>query len=114
MQLLEPGVTRAETAATPLGRIATQADPAVEVAVDAALAAAGSEVIVIDPAEIEALGNAFITLYFAELWDADHHLAETEHDSLSTEVLENLPPIGAPNGEDLLVTTGHTLDPVAP
>ena len=88
MQLLEPGFTRAETAATTVGRIATQADPAVEVAVDAALAAAGFEVILIDPVEIEALGNAFVTLYFAELWEADHRLAETDRDSLSTEVLE--------------------------
>jgi Asp-tRNA(Asn)/Glu-tRNA(Gln) amidotransferase A subunit family amidase len=45
-------------------------------------------VILIDPAEIEALGNAFITLYFAELWDADHHLAETDPNGLSAEVLE--------------------------
>jgi amidase len=88
MQLLEPGFTRANAAANVIGRIATQADPVVDAAVDAALAAAGFEVILIDPAEIEALGNAFITLYFAELWDADHHLAETDPNGLSAEVLE--------------------------
>ncbi|MEI8127556.1 MAG: amidase [Actinomycetota bacterium] len=88
MQLLEPGFTRATTAATIVGRIVTQADPVVNAAVDAALVAAGFEVISIDPSEIEALGNAFVTLYFAELWDADHHLAETDPDGLSAEVLE--------------------------
>lgn len=88
MQLLEPGFTRADVAATVIGRIATQADPVVDAAVDDALAAAGFEVVVIDPVEIEALGNAFVTLYFAELWEADHHLAETNQDGLSVEVLE--------------------------
>ena len=88
MQLLEPGFTRADTAATVVGRVATHSDPVVEAAVDAALAAAGFEVIVVDPDEIEALGNAFVTLYFAELWEADHHLAETDRDGLSAEVLE--------------------------
>jgi amidase len=88
MQLLEPGFTRADAAATVVGRIATQADPVVDAAVDAALAAAGFEVVVVDPIEIEALGNAFVTLYFAELWEADHHLAATDQNGLSTEVLE--------------------------
>lgn len=88
MRLLEPGFARAGTAATTVGRIATVADPVVDAAVDAALAAAGFEVVVIEPAEIEALGNAFVTLYFAELWDADHHLAETDPDGLSAEVLD--------------------------
>lgn len=88
MQLLEPGFTRADAAATVVGRIATHADPVVDAAVDAALAAAGFEVVVVDPVELEALGNAFFTLYFAELWDADHHLAETDREGLSAEVME--------------------------
>lgn len=88
MQLLEPGFARADAAATTVGRIATLADPVVDAAVDAALAAAGFEVVVVEPAEIEALGNAFVTLYFAELWDADHHLAETDPDGLGVEVAD--------------------------
>jgi amidase len=88
MQLLEPGFARTGSAATTVGRVATLADPVVDAAVDAALKAAGFEVVVVEPAEIEALGNAFVTLYFAELWDADHHLAETDPDGLSAEVLD--------------------------
>jgi amidase len=88
MQLLEPGFARASAAATVIGRVATHADPVVDAAVDAALAAAGFEVVVVDPSEIEALRNAFVTLYFAELWDADHHLAETDPAGLTMEVLE--------------------------
>lgn len=88
MQLLEPGFARADAAAMIVGRVATQADPVVDAAVDAALAAAGLDVVMVDPTEIEALSNAFLTLYFAELWDADHHLAETDPDGLSAEVLE--------------------------
>lgn len=86
MQLLEPGFTRADRAATTVGRVASLADPVVDAAVDAALAAAGFEVVTVDPVEMEALGNAFVALYFAEAWEANHHLAETDPDGLGEEV----------------------------
>jgi amidase len=88
MQLLEPGFARADAASTIVGRVATQVDPVVDAAVDAALAAAGFEVVVVNPAEIEALVDAFVTLYFAEVWESDHHLADTAPDGLGAEVLE--------------------------
>lgn len=73
-----------------MGRIATLADPAINTAVDAALLAAGFEVVTIEPTEIESIGNAFATLYFAEAWDADHHLLEARSTGLGAEVTEVL------------------------
>ncbi len=90
MQLLEPGFPRSSTAAGTVGRIATPADPATNAAIDAALLAAGLEVVTLEPAEIEAIGNEFVTLYFAEAWDADHHLLETRPQGLGAEVTEIL------------------------
>jgi amidase len=77
MQLLEPGFTRAASAATTVGRIATMADPEIETAVDDALRASGFEVVAIDLAPFLALVDPFLTIYIAELWEADHHLLET-------------------------------------
>jgi amidase len=90
MQLLEPGFVRSPTAAGKVGRIATLADPAINAAIDASLLAAGFEVVIIEPAEWEAIGNAFATLYFAEAWDADHHLLDTRPQGLGAEVTEIL------------------------
>lgn len=90
MQLLEPGFVRSSTVASRVGRIATFADPAINDAIDAALLAAGFEVVTIDVEEWEALGSAFGTLYFAEAWEADHHLLDTRPDGLGAEVTEIL------------------------
>lgn len=90
MQLLEPGFVRSSTAAGRVGRIATDADPAINAAIDAALHAAGFEVVTVEPAEWEALANAFTTLYFAEAWEADHHLLDTRPQGLGVEVTEIL------------------------
>ncbi len=73
-----------------MGRIATLADPVVNAAIDAALLAAGFEVVTIEPAEIEAIGKAFVTIYFAGAWDADHHLLDTRPQGLGAEVTEIL------------------------
>ncbi len=90
MQLLEPGFARVSTAAVKVGRIATIADPAINAAIDAALLTAGFEVVTIEPAEFEALVNTLATLYFAEAWDADHHLLDTRPQGLGAEVTEIL------------------------
>ncbi len=90
MQLLEPGFVRSSTSAVKVGRIATLADPVVNAAIDAALLAAGFEVVTIEPAEIEAIGKAFVTIYFAGAWDADHHLLDTRPQGLGAEVTEIL------------------------
>ena len=85
MQLLEPGFARSSTCAVRVGRIATVADPVINAAIDRALLAAGFEVVNIEPAEIEAIGKAFATLYFAEAWNADHHLLDTRPQGLGAE-----------------------------
>jgi amidase len=90
MQLLEPGFVRSSTAAGKVGRIATFAEPAINEAIDAALLTAGFDVVTIDVAEWEALGSAFANLYFAEAWDADHHLLDIRPVGLGAEVTEIL------------------------
>lgn len=90
MQLLEPGFIRSSTAAGKVGRIATFADPEINAAIDAALLAAGFEVVTIDVDDWEAIGSAFATLYFAEAWDADHHLLDSRPEGLGAEVTDIL------------------------
>lgn len=90
MQLLEPGFMRSATAAGKVGRIATFADPDINAAIDAALLAAGFEVVTIDVDEWEAFVSAFPTLYFAEAWDSDHHLLDIRPEGLGAEVTDIL------------------------
>lgn len=86
MQLLEPGFERAGEAATTIGRIRTSGDPAIEAGIDAALHLAGFEVIVLERDTFTAMARPFATIYIAECWEADHHLADTRPDGLGTEV----------------------------
>jgi amidase len=90
MELLEPGFARSSTAATRVGRLATFADPAIDEGIDAALLSAGFDVVTIVVEEWEGLGAAFGALYFAEAWDADHHLLDTRPAGLGAEVTEIL------------------------
>jgi amidase len=85
MQLLEPGFTAASAPAQRVGRMRTSGDPAIEAAVDAALAAAGFDVV---PVELDlGLGTAaFTTLYFGEFWAADHDLIERDPDGIGADV----------------------------
>ncbi|HEY5154012.1 MAG TPA: amidase [Acidimicrobiales bacterium] len=89
MRLLEPGFA-AGSAATTIGRIPTMGDPIIETAIDDALRAAGFEVVVVELAELVGLDAAFATLYFAELWDADHELLENHPEGLGADVTELL------------------------
>jgi amidase len=85
MQLLEPGFTAASAPARRIGRLRTLGDPVIEAAVDAALAAAGLDVV---PVELDlGLGTAaFTTLYFGEFWAADHDLIERDPDGVGDDV----------------------------
>ena len=85
MQLLEPGFTAATAPAQRIGRLRTSADPVIEAAVDAALAAAGFDVV---PVDLDlGLGTAaFTTLYFGEFWAADHDLIERDPDGIGDDV----------------------------
>lgn len=89
MQLLEPGFAAAPAPAQRIGRIRTAGDPVIEAAVDAALAAAGFDVV---PVDLDiALGTAgFTTIYFAEMWEADHELAEQDPDGIGADIRQML------------------------
>ena len=90
MALLEPGFAGATTPATTVGRIPTFGDPLVEAAIDDALRVAGFEVVAVELPETAGLNDAFATLFFAELWAADHELLETDPAGLGAEVTELL------------------------
>src|SRR4051812_41983578 len=89
MALLEPGFRAAPAAAVRVGRVRTDADPVIEAAVDAALLAAGFEIV---PVDLDlALGSAaFTTIYFDETWTSDHELAETDPDGVGEDIKQIL------------------------
>ncbi len=83
MQLLQPGFTPAPTAAGTIGRIRTNGDPAIEAAIDAVLAAAGFDVVSLEWDGLELGGQAFIGIFFSEVWDVDHALVAEAADAIS-------------------------------
>jgi amidase len=85
MQLLEPGFTAAPAPAQRIGRLRTSGDPVIEAAVDAALAASGLEVIPLE-LDMELGSAAFTAIYFAEFWEADHALIESDPDGIGEDV----------------------------
>lgn len=86
MQLLEPGFTPAPSAATTVGRIRTAGHPEIEAAIDAALREAGFEVVSIDWEGLATGAQAFMGIYFAEMWETDGHLAQENPDSIGVDV----------------------------
>jgi len=90
MQLLEPGFSVAAPAPRVVGRVVIGADPAIDQAVDAALAATGWEVI---PLVLDGLGEATtaaMTVLDAEAWASDGVHAETAPDKIGRDVLARL------------------------
>jgi amidase len=85
MQLLEPGFTAASTPARRIGRVRTTGDPSIEAAVDSALAAAGFDVVPID-LDFDLGAAAFTSIYFAEFWEADHALVESDPDGIGEDI----------------------------
>jgi amidase len=90
MQLLEPGFEPADAPARVIGRIRTTGHPDIEAAVDAALAAAGFEVVSLEWEPLEAGGAAFAPIYFAELWDVDHALVEAHPDDVGRDIAQTV------------------------
>ena len=90
MQLLEPGFKPADAPAHVVGRIRTTGNPDIEAAVDAALAAAGFEVVPLDWEQFEAGGAAFAPIYFAEMWDVDHALVEAHPDDVGGDIAQTV------------------------
>src|SRR5438067_4995178 len=89
MQLLEPGFAVAPAAAQRIGRVKTAADPIIDAAVDAALAAAGFDVVPVE-LDMELGSAAFTTIYFTEFWEADHELAEQYPDGVGEDIKQML------------------------
>jgi amidase len=88
MQLLEPGFEPADAPATTVGRIRTNGDPQIEAAVDAALRAAGFEIVELEPDVLELGGQAFMGIFFAEIWDTDHELVDAHPDEVGADTLQ--------------------------
>jgi amidase len=88
MQLLEPGFQPAATPAGVVGRIRTAGDPEVEAAVDAALLAAGLEVVMLDWDGLDLGGQAFMGIYFSEIWATDHDLVDAHPDEVGADTTQ--------------------------
>jgi amidase len=87
MQLLEPGFSVATSPARVVGRFRVEADPVIDAAVDAALAAAELEVVDIQLPGWQAAFGAGAALLIAEAYVADRHL---DRSGISDEVAARL------------------------
>ena len=90
MRLLEPGFTPSADAAHVVGRVTTSGHPDIEAAVDAALRAAEFEIVPIDWEHLEAGAQAFAPIYFAEMWEVDHALAEANPDAVGPDIAQTV------------------------
>jgi amidase len=97
MQLLEPGFTPGEAAGT-VGRIRTASDPALEAAVDRALAEAGFEVVALDWDEWDEGNRVFLSVFPDELWEADGEVVTRDPDGVGPDVRAVLSTVEAMRG----------------
>jgi len=88
MQLLEPGFEPASEPATVLGRIRTAGRPEIEAAVDAALHAAGIETVTLDWDGLDVGSEAFMGMFFSEIWATDHELVEAHPDDVGADTAQ--------------------------
>jgi amidase len=85
MQLLEPGFTVGDRA-TVVGRVRTTGDPAIEAAIDAALATGEFDVVEIDPSVFDGGASAFTAIYFSEMFDVDGSLVAAHPDGVGDDI----------------------------
>jgi amidase len=90
MRLLEPGFTPAPAPARRIGRLRTSGLPEVEVAVDHALRRAGFEVVELGWDGFEDGADHFTAVFFHEVWDTDHALAESHPEGVGADIVEAL------------------------
>jgi amidase len=90
MALLEPGFAVSAQAPRTVGRLAIDADPAVDAAVDAALASAGWEIVPVTLDRLGAAQAAALALLEAEAWASNRALAEAAPDRIGASVLARL------------------------
>jgi amidase len=85
MQLLEPGFAPSSPARV-IGRVRTDGMPEIEEAVDRALRAAELTVVELDWADVQAGADIFTAIYFAEVWEVDHALIESDPDNIGADI----------------------------
>jgi amidase len=90
MALLEPGFAVSAGPPRAVGRLAIDADPAVDAAVDAALASAGWEIVPVTLDRLDAAQAAALALLEAEAWASNRALAEAAPDRIGASVLARL------------------------
>jgi amidase len=95
MALLEPGFTVTAGQPRVVGRVRLEADPTVDQAVDAALAAVGWDVVPVELAGLEQASTAAMTVLDAEAWASDGELTQTAPEQIGRDVLNRLRQAGA-------------------
>ena len=90
MALLEPGFTMTAGSPRLVGRVNIDADPVIDAAVDAALAATGWPVVPVVLDGLEAATAAAMTVLDAEAWASNGVLARTAPDQIGHDVLARL------------------------
>ncbi|HYB87693.1 MAG TPA: amidase [Streptosporangiaceae bacterium] len=90
MTLLEPGFTVSADAPAAVGRVTMAADPAIDAAVDAALAATGWPVSTVVLDGLAAARAAAMTVLDAEAWQSDGPLAGSAPGRIGGDVLQRL------------------------
>lgn len=90
MALLEPGFTMAADAPRTVGRLAIDADPEIDAAIDGALRTAGFDVLPVRVADIDAVIAASLTLLNAAAWATNADLARTSGDRIGADVRARL------------------------
>lgn len=90
MQLLEPGFSVSAPAPRVVGRVVIGADPIIDGAVDAALAATGWEVVQVGLDGLDQATTAAMTVLDAEAWASDGVHADSAPDKIGRDVLARL------------------------
>jgi amidase len=86
MALLEPGFAPSPTPAQVIGRLRTDSLPDIEKAVDAALGAAGFDIVDLEWDGLETGNFIFTAIYFSEIWDVDHALIESDPEHIGEDI----------------------------
>jgi amidase len=108
MQLLEPGFSVAADRPRVVGRVVIGADPIIDHAVDAALAATGWEVIQVGLDGLDQATVAAMTVLDAEAWASDGVYADTAPDQIGRDVLARLREASTITPEALRAAREHT------
>ncbi len=106
MALLEPGFEAGPPEAWRVGRLRVEADPEVDAAVDAALAATGWEVVAVDVPGWEACQAPAGALVLAEAWTANGELATRWPEDIGPDVLAYLRSAQSSDAEALTQAAG--------